>query len=334
MGALFWRQTNMRNRTLGRTGLSVSEIGFGAWAIGGGWGEQREKDSIDALHRAIDLGVNFIDTAAGYGDGRSERVIGQVLKERKEQVWVATKTPPAPGPWPPTPYCSDEERYSEAYLRSNVEERLRNLGTDCIDLLQLHTWTRAWNRNPRPFEILRRLQAEGKVRHIGLSTPEQDQNSVVGLMRDGWLDTVQVIYNVFEQEPAAELLPTAIECNVGVIVRVVFDEGVLTGKYTKDSAFPPDDFRSTYFAGDRLERAVGRTEKVRGELAGSEYSLPQAALKFALAHPGVSTVIPGIRNVGQAEANVSAAALPDLPVELLQRLRGHAWLRGVWYGGK
>ena len=247
---------------------------------------------------------------------------------------MATKTPPAPGPWPPTPYCSDEERYSEAYLRANVEERLRNLGTDCLDLLQLHTWTRAWNRNPRPFEILRRLQAEGKVRHIGLSTPEQDQNSVVGLMRDGWLDTVQVIYNVFEQEPAAELLPTAAECNVGVIVRVVFDEGVLTGKYTKDSTFPPDDFRSNYFAGDRLARAVTRTEKIRGELEGTGYSLPQAALKFALAHSAVSTVIPGIRNVAQAEANVTAAALPNLPEELLVRLREHAWLRGVWYGGK
>ena len=173
----------MRHRTLGRTGITVSEIGFGAWAIGGGWGEQSEKDSMDALHRAIDLGVSFIDTAAGYGDGRSERVIARVLRERKEEVRVATKTPPAPGPWPPTPYCSDEERYSEDYLRANVEERLRNLGTDCLDLLQLHTWTRAWNRNPRPFEVLRRLQSEGKIRHIGLSTPEQDQNSVVGLMR-------------------------------------------------------------------------------------------------------------------------------------------------------
>ena len=308
--------------------------GLGGGGVGGGGGEQRESDSIDALHRAIDLGVNFIDTAAGYGDGRSERIIGKVLKERKEQVWVATKTPPAPGPWPPTPYCSDEERYPEAYLRENVEERLRNLGTDCLDLLQLHTWTRAWNRNPRPFEILQKLRAEGKVRHIGVSTPEQDQNAVIGLMRDGWLDTVQVIYNVFEQEPAAELLPAAAECNVGVIVRVVFDEGVLTGKYTKDSTFPPDDFRSGYFAGDRLERAVARTEKVRAELEGTEYSLPQAAINFALAHRAVSTVIPGIRNVAQAEANVAAAACPDLPPELLDRLRTHAWPRAFWYGGK
>jgi aryl-alcohol dehydrogenase-like predicted oxidoreductase len=324
----------MRRRTLGRTGIAVSEVGFGGWAIGGSWGEQKDEDSTDALHRALDLGVNFIDTAAGYGDGRSERVIAKVLKERKEKVWVATKTPPAPGPWPPTPYCSDEERYSEAYLRANVEERLRNLGTDCLDLLQLHTWTRAWNRNPRPFEVLRRLQAEGKIRHIGISTPEHDQNSVVSLMRGGWLDTVQVIYNIFEQEPAAELLPTAAECDVGVIVRVVFDEGVLTGKYSRDATFPSDDFRSQYFAGDRLARAVSRVEKIREELEGTAYSLPQAALKFALAHPAVSTVIPGIRNVAQAEANVAAADLPDLPEALQVRLRAHAWLRAFWYAGK
>jgi aryl-alcohol dehydrogenase-like predicted oxidoreductase len=324
----------MRHRTLGRTGLSVSEIGFGAWAIGGGWGEQKESDSVAALHRALDLGCNFVDTAAGYGDGRSERIVARVLKERKETVFVATKTPPAPGPWPPTPYCRDDERYSESYIRANVEERLRNLGTDRIDLLQLHTWTRAWNADPRPFEILRKLQAEGKVRFIGLSTPEHDQNSVIDLMRDGWLDTVQVIYNVFEQEPAAELLPVARATNVGVIVRVVFDEGVLTGKYRKDSRFPADDFRSRYFAGDRLERAVARTEKVRQEIEGSGLTLPQAAIRFALAHPAVSTVIPGIRNAAQAAANCAAADLPPMPEALLLRLREHAWVRGFWYAGK
>ncbi len=140
----------MNYRTLGRTGLKVSEIGLGAWAIGGSWGSQPEQDSLAALHRAIDLGVNVIDTAAGYGDGRSERIVGKVLRERKERVYVATKSPPAPGPWPPTPYCRADERYAERYLRENVEERLRNLGTDTIDILQLHTWTRAWNREPRP----------------------------------------------------------------------------------------------------------------------------------------------------------------------------------------
>jgi aryl-alcohol dehydrogenase-like predicted oxidoreductase len=299
-----------------------------------GHGDDRHVDSVAALHRALDLGCNLIDTAAGYGNGRSERIIGKVLKERKETIFVATKTPPSPGPWPPTPYCRDDERYSESCLRANVEERLRELGTERIDLLQLHTWTRAWNRNPRPFEVLRKLQAEGKIRFIGLSTPEHDQNSVIDLMRGGWLDAVQVIYNVFDQEPAAELLPVAAETNVGVIVRVVFDEGVLTGKFTKDSTFAADDFRRRYFAGDRLERAVARTERVRAEIAGSGLTLPQAAIRFALAHPAVSTVIPGIRSVAQAEANCGASDLPPLPEELVLRLRRHAWLRAFWYGGK
>jgi aryl-alcohol dehydrogenase-like predicted oxidoreductase len=321
----------MRHRTLGRTGIGVSEIGFGGWAIGGSWGAQKDEDSIAALHRAIDLGCTFIDTAAGYGNGRSERLIGQVLKSRGETVFVATKTPPAPGPWPPTPYCRDEERYSETYLRANVEERLRNLGTDRIDLLQLHTWTRAWNRNPRPFEILRKL---GKVRFIGVSTPEHDQNSVVDLMRGGFVDAVQVIYNVFEQEPAAELLPVARETGTGVVVRVVFDEGVLAGRYTKDTAFGEGDFRRSYFAGDRLERAVARTEKVRKEIEGSGLSLPHAAIQFALAHPAVSTVIPGIRSVAQAEANCGASDLPPMTETLVLRLRQHAWRRALWYGGK
>jgi aryl-alcohol dehydrogenase-like predicted oxidoreductase len=145
---------------------------------------------------------------------------------------------------------------------------------------------------------------------------------------------VQVIYNVFDQEPAAELLPVAQETNVGVVVRVVFDEGVLAGKYTKDTTFGEGDFRRGYFAGDRLERAVARTEKVRKEIEGSGLSLPQAAVQFALAHPAVSTVIPGIRSVAQAEANCGVSDLAPMPEELVLRLRKHAWLRGVWYGGK
>jgi aryl-alcohol dehydrogenase-like predicted oxidoreductase len=324
----------MRHRTFGRTGVRVSEIGFGAWAIGGSWGEQREEDSVAALHRALDLGCTFLDTAAGYGNGRSERIIGRVLRERKETVFVATKTPPAPGPWPPSPYCRDDERYPESYLRANVEERLRSLGTERIDLLQLHTWTRAWNRSPRPFEVLRKLQAEGKIRFVGLSTPEHDQNGAIDLMRGGWLGAVQVIYNVFEQEPAAELLPVARETNVGVIVRVVFDEGVLAGRYTKDTRFEEGDFRRSYFAGDRLERAVARVEAVREEIEGSGLTLPQAAIRFALAHPAVSTVIPGIRSVAQAEANCGVSDLPPMGEDLLLRLRKHAWLRAFWYGGK
>ncbi|HUX50071.1 MAG TPA: aldo/keto reductase [Spirochaetia bacterium] len=327
----------MQTRQLGKTGFSVSEIGFGAWAIGGSWGAQDESESVKALHAALDRGVTFIDTAAGYGNGRSERIIGKVLKERgksRERIVVATKTPPLPGPWPPTPYCKVEDRFPEKYIRESVEQRLTNLGTDSIDVLQLHTWTRAWNRNPEPLLVLQKLKKEGKVRSFGISTPEQDQNCVVELMRNGLIDTVQVIYNIFEQDPAAELLPAAQEHGIGIIVRVAFDEGSLTGKFTKDTKFEEDDFRNRYFAGDRLERTIERVKKIEEDIFGSGLTMPQVALKFVLDHPAVSSVIPGIRTVRQAELNSAVSDLPDLTPQLVQKLHTHLWLRSHWYSGK
>ena len=328
----------MNYRDFGKTGWALSEIVFGACASGGGWGEQSDKEALAALHRAIDLGINFIDTAAGYGDGHSERVIGEVLKERSEDVIVATKTPvTGVGSWPPSPYCRSSVRYPEAYLRENVEERLRCLGIDSLDLLQLHTWTRALNRDPEPLLILRELKAEGKIRAVGISTPEHDQNSVIDLMRAGLVDSVQVIYNIFEQEPAAELLPVAKETGTAIIVRVAFDEGVLTGKYSTDWKFPEEDFRSDYFAGDRLGRAVQRVRHLESELAeidGHTLTTPETALKFVLDHEAVSTVIPGIRNVYQAERNAAVSSLPEISEAAKEVCRNHRWNRGFWYGGK
>ncbi|MBC7365293.1 MAG: aldo/keto reductase, partial [Undibacterium sp.] len=254
--------------------------------------------------------------------------------DKSKKIFLANKTPPAAGIWPPSPYCRAEDRYSETYLRENLATRCANLGVEKLDLLQLHTWTRAWNRNPTPFKILRALQREGRIGLIGVSTPEQDQNSVIDLMRGGWIDSVQVIYNLFEQEPAAELLDVAKECGVGVIVRVAFDEGVLTGKFTAGTTFAADDFRAKYFAGDRLARAVAHAEEIRGDLAGTGYTMPQAALKFVLSHAAVSNVIPGIRTVNQADLNCAVSDLPAMPPALLEKLHRHNWRRGVWYGGK
>lgn len=331
----------MRYRTFGRLGWSVSEVGFGAWAIGGSWGAQRDEDSLAALRRSLELGCNFIDTAQGYGDGRSERLIAAVLKEgvSKQQggrrVYVATKIPPAPGDWPPSPYDAIAERFPEKYLRERLERSLRDLGTDCVDVVQLHTWTRAWNAEPTALEVLGRFKKEGKIRGAGVSTPEQDQNCVIDLMRAGLLDSVQLIYNVFEQEPAAELLPVAAKHNVAVIVRVPFDESALTGKLTRETTFPPDDFRSKYFAGDRLARTVERVEKVRQTvMAGGEKDLAAAALKFTLKPAAVSTVIPGIRTVRQAELNLGVSDAPPMSDELERQLRPHNWRRAFWYGGK
>lgn len=326
----------MKYRTFGRLGWQVSEIGFGAWALGGGWGPQDDGDSVAALHAALDLGCNFVDTALGYGNGRSERVVGRVLRERTgaDRIYVATKIPPAPGAWPPGPRDDIEKRFPAGYIRTKVDECLRNLQTECLDLLQLHTWTRAWNRHPSALETLRELQREGKILGIGISTPEPDQNALNDLMRDGWLDAVQVIYNIFEQEPAAELLPLAAEHKVGVIVRVAFDEGSLTGKFTAETRFGDDDFRRNYFAGDRLDRTVQRVEKIRAAVGDREPDVAAAALKFALKPPAVSTVIAGMRNPDQARRNCAVGDLPPMSDELERTLFAHQWRRGQWYDGK
>ncbi len=324
----------MKYRKLGKNGPEVSEIGFGAWAIGGSWGKQKDSDSLEALETALDMGVSFIDTAAGYGNGKSERIIGEFLKPRSESVVVCTKTPPLPGKWPPSPWCNIHKRYPEKYLRENVEQRLKNLQTESLDVLLLHTWTRAWNDHPAALEILQKMKSEGLIKQVGISTPEHDQNCVVQLMREGMIDVVQVIYNIFEQEPAAQILPVARETGTGVIVRVAFDEGVLTGKYTGTETFDMGDFRRNYYAGDRLQRGVDRTEKIKAEILESPYSMPELALKFALSPGEVSTVIPGIRNKNQALQNTKVSDLPGLKQEQLIRLREHAWNRGFWYGGK
>jgi aryl-alcohol dehydrogenase-like predicted oxidoreductase len=325
----------MQFRQLSSQGPQVSEIGFGAWALGGQWGRQDDNDSIAALHTAIDRGVNFIDTAQGYGEGHSERVIAGVLKGRSERVYVATKTPPDAGPWPPSPYCRWQDRYSAAYLRSKVDDRLSSLGVDCIDLLQLHTWTRAWNDDPQPLLVLRQLREEGKINLIGVSTPEQDQSCVIQLMRDGLVDVVQVIFNLFNQEAAAQLLPVAAETGTGVIVRVALDEGALTGKYPADHVFADDDFRHRYFGGDRMRRTAERIDQIHEDVKQfgivDQYTMADVALKFVLARPEVSTVIAGMRDSVQVEQNTRTSDLKDLPAALLVQLRRHNWLRGVWY---
>jgi len=321
----------MKYRRLGKTGFEVSDIGFGAWAIGSHWGTQSDDDSFEALNVAIDKGVNFIDTAFIYGEGKSERMVAELCKQRSERIYVTTKTPPTDGPWPPSPYCRASERFGEAYLRDRVEEHLRNLDTDCIDVLLLHTWTRAWNKDPQPFEFLRKLRDEGKIRFIGVSTPEHDQNAIIELMRDGWIDVAEVIFNVFEQGPAAQLLPVAAECDVGIIIRVAFDESALTGKLTKDTTFEEGDFRNTYFGGDRLTRTVNRVEKLKADTGENDLTLAQIALKFALDQEGVSTVIPGIRNKWQAEVNTAVSDLPPLAPDLVDKLKNHGWNRAFWH---
>jgi aryl-alcohol dehydrogenase-like predicted oxidoreductase len=326
----------VNNRRFGRLGWQVSELGFGAWALGGGWGAQSDADSASALARFMELGGNLIDTAQVYGDGRSEQVIAAALKRRSgtAPVYVATKIPPAPGLWPPSPYDRIEVRYGASYLRERMERSLHALQTDCIDLVQLHTWTRAWNRDPVALDALEQFRREGKLRAIGISTPEHDQNALVDLMRAGRLDAVQLIYNIFEQEAQAELLPAALQHQVAVIVRVALDEGALTGKFSAATRFAAGDFRQQYFAGDRLERTVRRVARLCEDIGVAQQDLPAVALKFALKPAAVSTVIPGMRNAAQVEANLAVSSQGTLSDELEQQLRAHQWRRADWYKGK
>jgi aryl-alcohol dehydrogenase-like predicted oxidoreductase len=332
----------MKLRSFGKTGWNLSEIGFGAWAIGGGWGRLDDAQGKAALNQALDLGVTFIDTALGYGNGHSERLISEVLKERGEKlgngrIKVATKIPPDlfTGHWPPFPGESWESLFSETYLRVGVEECLKNLRTEALDLLHLHTWTRAWNTDPYPLEILQKLKKEGKILASGVSTPEHDQNCLIDPMRQGLLDAAQIVYNIFEQEPESEFLPVALKHKVAVIVRCVFDEGSLTGKFTKETRFPEGDFRRSYFRPGHLEEAVDHVEAVKktvSEIAGrGEKSLASVALRFVLKNPAVSTVIPGIRTPEQARLNCAASDEPPLSDELYQALKAHNWRKGIWY---
>lgn len=326
----------MQYRTFGKLGWQISVIGIGTWALGSNWGFQDDQQSIAALHKALDLGCNFIDTARAYGNGRSERLIAQVIKERSsEKIYVASKIPPKmPGDWPPGPYDEQEDRFPANHVREALEASLRDLNTDSIDLMQIHTWSRAWNDRPTVFEQMAQFKKEGKIRAIGVSTPEHDQHAVMDLMRAGLVDSVQVIYNIFDQDAAMQLFPLAQQLEIAIVVRVPFDESSLTGKLTANTEFADGDIRRNYFAGDRLNRTVGHVDKIRLAIGERESNLATAALKFALKAPAVSTVIPGMRQTRQAEINCAVGDLPPMSNELEADLRKHYWRRAFWYSGK
>jgi aryl-alcohol dehydrogenase-like predicted oxidoreductase len=326
----------MEQRRFGRLGWPVSAVGIGTWAMGSNWGPQSDDESVAAIHAALDRGCSFIDTARAYGDGRSERVIARALATRRPPaVRVATKVPPIVDPdWLPTPYQRWEEKFPERHIRAEVEKSLRDLRTDCLDLVLIHTWSRAWNRDPVPFQVLADLRRQGKLAGIGVSTPEIDQNAVIDLMRQGLVDSVQVIYNIFDQEAQAEIFPAALEHDVAVIVRVAFDEGALTGRLTRETVFPEEDIRRGYFQGDRLGRTVDRVDRIRAVVGDREPDLATAALKFALKPAAVSTVIAGVRNPRQAEVNCGVGHQPALADDLERELRGHLWRRSFWHAGK
>lgn len=318
----------MQYRTLGRTGLEVSAVGYGAWAIGGNmWGPQDDRDALDAIRAAWDLGCTFYDTAAVYGDGHSEELIGRFVKETGHRPVIATKVPPKNWQWPARRGTPLRDAFPRAWIIEQTEESLRHLGLDCVDLQQLHVWAEEWAEQDEWYEALVKLREQGKVRFFGVSLNSHDPDSGLRLVQSGRVDAVQVIHNIFEQAPEGRLFPAVLKHGVGVLARVPFDESSLTGKLTKATTFPPDDFRARYFAGERLAETVDRVEALRWLVPEHASTMPEAALRFCLSHEAVSTVIPGIRNPWQARQNLAAAEAGPLKPETLDRLRGHRWER-------
>ncbi len=321
----------MEYRELGRTGFRISEVGFGAWGIGGEWGQTDDETSRQSLLQAFDLGINFYDTALVYGNGRSERLIGEAFKDRREQVVIASKIPPKNGRWPVTDDDPLETTFPAKWIIQCTARSLRNLGTDYIDLQQLHAWTNAYVQQTEWLEALQKLKEQGKIRAFGVSANDWDPYSAVNLVKSGYIDSVQVIYNIFEQRPEEQLLPAVLEHNVGILARVPFEEGLLSGQLKPGYQFAEGDWRAEWLTPDRLEIGSQRVDALRQYLAPDRPTLAALALKYVLSHPAVSTVIPGMRRPQHVEANAAASDGILLPEDVQQELKAHKFVHGWFY---
>jgi aryl-alcohol dehydrogenase-like predicted oxidoreductase len=321
----------MDHRTLGKTGLDVTILGYGAWGIGQTmWIGADDDESLRALRRAIELGVNFIDTAHGYGDGHSERLVGQVLRESAENVHVATKIPPKNRIWPAPSGVHADEAFPAEHVIARTEESLERLGVDTIDVQQFHVWSDEWVDQGDWLDAIDQLKREGKIRFFGVSINDHQPANAIKLVESGHVDTVQVIYNVFDQSPEDELFPAVQRANVGVIARVPFDEGALTGRITPETEFPEGDFRNDYFQGERKQEVWDRVQAIARDAGVSTDDLAEIALRFAVTHPAVSTAIAGMRSIRNVDRNVAAAEKGPLSEREVEALRPHRWVRDFY----
>jgi len=321
----------MEYRILGRTGLLVSEIGFGAWGIGAagsGWVGASEQESIQALQRAIELGVNFIDTARGYGE--SERIVGKVVRSTHSPLHVATKVPPLNRIWPAPSGIDPMEAFPGSHIRASLETSLTTSGLEAFDVLQFHVWSDDWVGRGDWLETIADLKQEGKIRFLGVSINDYQPDNALALIASGAVDTVQVIYNIFHQAPRQSLLPACAEHNIGVIVRVALDEGGLTGRIKAGTTFPDGDFRARFFRGDRPAQVEAHVDALVADLAIGHDQLAETALRYVLSAPEVSTVIPGMRTVTNVERNAVVGDGRALPAQWMAKLANHTWERNFY----
>jgi aryl-alcohol dehydrogenase-like predicted oxidoreductase len=325
----------MRNRQFGRTGWQVSEIGYGMWGMAS-WSNSDDHESLASLQAAVDTGCNFFDTAHAYGEGHSEQLLGQIVRaNRDKRLYTATKVPPKNREWPARSEFTLQESYPTDHVEEFVHRSLECAGLESWDLVQLHTWDDVWLRDDRWFYKLDDLRSQRLIQAIGISLNRWEPWNGVRAVRTGQIDSVQVVYNIFDQNPEDELFVACEEMNVAVIARVPFDEGTLTGTLTKESKWPEGDWRNVYFTQGNLNQSLERVEALktllhnwnqehRGE---GEITLPELALRFILQNPTVSTVIPGMRKLSHVRTNINVSDVGPLPDKLYEQLKEHRWVR-------
>jgi aryl-alcohol dehydrogenase-like predicted oxidoreductase len=317
----------MRYRSTTRFPNAVSEIGYGMWGMGG-WSGSDDSESGRALDRAVELGCTFFDTAAAYGDGHSERLLGDLLRRYRDiKLVVASKVPPKNRRWPGLATSAADEVFPYDHVIDSTNATLRNLGVDTLDLQQLHVWSDAWADADGWCRAVRELKESGKIRAFGISLNRWEPENVLRALATGLVDAVQVVYNVFDQSPEDVLIPACERAGIAVIARVPFDEGSLTGTLRSDSRWPEGDWRNTYFAPAHLAATLPRVERVRQDADALGMSLPELALRFILSNPTVTTTIPGMRRLKHVETNLAVSDKPPVAPDVIGRLRAHRWDR-------
>lgn len=318
----------MKYRRLGRTDFSVSDIGHGLWGMSG-WSGSDDQSSAQALQIAADLGCNFFDTAWAYGQGNSDRLLGELLRRNpQKRLYAASKVPPMNLKWPASSAYRYEEVFPEDHVLKHAHLIRTALGVETIDLLQFHVWDDSWAENTEWRRTVERLKREKLISHFGLSLNRWEPWNGIKAIRTGCVDTAQVIYNIFDQSPEDELFGVCDEMDIGIIARVPLDEGSLGGKLTPDTRFPEGDWRSRYFGPENLPATLKRVNALKAILPAG-MTLPEIALRFILSNPQVSTTIVGMRNVDHVRLNLLLSDRAGLRSDLLQVLRQHRWDRDV-----
>jgi aryl-alcohol dehydrogenase-like predicted oxidoreductase len=316
----------MRYRAFGRLGWRVSEVGYGMWGLAG-WTGRDDAETRQSLQLSVDLGCNFFDTALAYGEGHSEQLLGELVRNSPGKgLIIASKIPPKNRVWPSRRGFQLAEVFPADYIHSSTESSLRNLGLPAIDLMQFHVWEDDWAADERWQKAVADLKRVGLVKAIGISVNRWEPANVLRTLRTGLIDAVQVIYNIFDQNPVDELFPVCHELGVAVIARVPFDEGTLTGNLTKDSKWPEGDWRNTYFVPTNLIPSVERADRLK-PLVPAGMTMADMALRFVLSNPDVATVIPGMRKAKNVRANVASTDAGPLSSDLLAKLKEHRWVR-------